>query len=55
MGCLFIGQFLHPLALTPLRVAFGLQVAFLWMGGASAFAAALAVGWRFMGGQRAVT
>ncbi len=54
MGCLFLGQFLHPLALTPLRVAFGLHDAFLWMGAASLFAAGLAVAWRFMGGQRAV-
>jgi predicted MFS family arabinose efflux permease len=42
MGCLFLGQFLHPLALTPLRTAFGLHDAFLWMGGASLVAAVLA-------------
>jgi predicted MFS family arabinose efflux permease len=54
MGCLFLGQFLHPLALAPLRTAFGLHDAFFWMGGASLAAAALAIVWSFRGSRRAV-
>jgi predicted MFS family arabinose efflux permease len=54
MGCLFLGQFLHPPALTPFRTAFGLHGAFLWMGGLSLLAAALAILWSFRGRQRAV-
>jgi len=55
MGCLFLGQFLHPLALTPLRIAFGLHDAFYWMGGASLIAGALAILARLRSGrERAV-
>jgi len=54
MGALFLGQFLHPYALLPFRVAFGLHDAFLWMGGISLAAAVLAVVWRLFGSQRAV-
>jgi MFS family permease len=54
MGSLFLGQFLHPPALTPLRAAFGLHGAFLWMGGLSLVVAVLAVLWSFKGRQRAV-
>ena len=54
MGSLFLGQFLHPPALTPLREAFGLHGAFLWMGGLSLAVAVLAVLWSFRGRQRAV-
>jgi len=54
MGCLFLGQFLHPPALTPFREAFGLHGAFLWMGGLSLLAAVLAILWSLRGRQRAV-
>jgi predicted MFS family arabinose efflux permease len=54
MGCLFLGQFLHPPALTPLREAFGLHGAFLWMGGLSLALAILSALWSFRGRQRAV-
>jgi MFS family permease len=54
MGCLFLGQFLHPPALTPFRTAFGLHGAFLWMGGLSLLAAVLAILWSLRGRQRAV-
>jgi predicted MFS family arabinose efflux permease len=54
MACLFLGQFLHPLALQPLRIAFGLHDAFIWMGAASLAAAVLALLARLRGGQRAV-
>jgi predicted MFS family arabinose efflux permease len=43
IGCIFLGQFLHPLVLAPLRIIFGLHAAFLWMGGASLIAALLAL------------
>ncbi len=52
MGCLFLGQFLHPLALTPLRTAFGLHDAFLWMGGVSLAAAVLAALARLRSGRQ---
>jgi predicted MFS family arabinose efflux permease len=54
MGSLFLGQFLHPPALTPFRTAFGLHGAFLWMGGLSFLLAVLAILWSFRGRQRAV-
>jgi MFS family permease len=53
MGCLFLGQFLHPPALTPFRAAFGLHGAFLWMGGLSLIAAAVAVLARLRSGKQA--
>jgi MFS family permease len=53
MGCLFLGQFLHPPALTPFRAAFGLPGAFLWMGGLSLAAAVLAVLARVRSGKQA--
>ena len=54
MGCLFLGQFLHPPALTPFREAFGLHGAFLWMGGLSLLLGVLSALWSFRGRQRAV-
>ncbi|HEX4505732.1 MAG TPA: MFS transporter [Alphaproteobacteria bacterium] len=54
MGCLFLGQFLHPPALTPFRTAFGLHGAFLWMGGLSLLLAVLSALWSLRGRQRAV-
>jgi predicted MFS family arabinose efflux permease len=54
MGALFLGQFLHPYALLPFRITFGLHDAFLWMAGISLLAAALAVVWRLRGSPRAV-
>jgi MFS family permease len=53
MGCLFLGQFLHPPALAPLREAFGLHGAFLWMGGLSLAAAVIAVLSRLRSGKQA--
>jgi MFS family permease len=46
IGCIFLGQFLHPFILTPLRLAVGLHEAFLWVGSASLVAAMLALFWR---------
>ena len=54
MGCLFLGQFLHPPALTPFREAFGLHGAFLWMGALSLLLAVLSALWSLRGRQRAV-
>ena len=54
MGCLFLGQFLHPPALTPFREAFGLHGAILWMGGLSLMFAVLSALWSLRGRQRAV-
>jgi MFS family permease len=53
LGCIFLGQFLHPFVVKPLTNSFGLHGAFLWLGGASAVAAVIAALWRFKGGVRA--
>jgi MFS family permease len=53
IGCIFLGQFLHPFVLSPLRTAFGLQGAFFWVGGASLAAAVIAALWRLRVGFRA--
>jgi MFS family permease len=45
VGCVFLGQFLNPYILAPLRTAFGLHDAFLWVGGASLVAALLSLAW----------
>jgi hypothetical protein len=52
MGCLFLGQFLHPPALTPFREGFGLHGAFLWMGGLSLAAGVIAVLARLRSGKQ---
>jgi predicted MFS family arabinose efflux permease len=54
LGCIFLGQFIHPFVVNPLRTSFGLHNAFLILGAASFVAAALAVVWRFVGGRRAI-
>jgi MFS family permease len=53
LGCIFLGQFIHPFVVKPLTDSFGLHGAFLWLGGASAAAALLAALWRLKGGVRA--
>jgi predicted MFS family arabinose efflux permease len=53
LGCIFLGQFIHPFVVKPLTDSFGLHGAFLWLGGASAVAALLAALWRLKGGVRA--
>src|SRR6201996_1260887 len=53
LGCIFLGQFIHPFVVKPLTDSFGLHGAFLWLGGASAAAAVLAALWRLRGGVRA--
>jgi MFS family permease len=53
LGCIFLGQFIHPFVVKPLTNSFGLHGAFLWLGGASAAAALLAALWRLKGGVRA--
>ncbi|HLG89602.1 MAG TPA: MFS transporter [Alphaproteobacteria bacterium] len=46
VGCIFLGQFLHPLVLQPLREAVGFQDAFIWMGAAALIAVAITMLWR---------
>lgn len=53
LGCIFLGQFLHPFVMKPLTDLFGLHGAVMWLGIASAAAALIAVLWRFKGGVRA--
>jgi len=53
LGCIFLGQFIHPFVVKPLTDNFGLHGAFIWLGGASAVAALLAALWRLKGGVRA--
>ncbi len=52
VGCIFLGQFLNPYVLSPLRAAFGVQGAFVAAGAAAALGAALAVIWRLRIGLR---
>jgi predicted MFS family arabinose efflux permease len=54
LGCIFAGQFIHPFVVTPIRTAFGLHNAFLFLGAASLLAAVIAALWRFVGPRRAV-
>lgn len=51
LGCIFLGQFLHPFVMKPLTDAFGLNGAVFWLGVASAAAAVLAALWRLKGGE----
>jgi MFS family permease len=53
LGCIFLGQFIHPFVMTPLRSVFGLHQAVIYLGVASLVGAVLAVLWRFKPGQRA--
>jgi MFS family permease len=46
VGCIFLGQFIHPFVLLPLRDAVGIQGAFIWMGGAGLVAVAITMVWR---------
>jgi MFS family permease len=52
LGCIFLGQFIHPFVVKPLTDSFGLHGAFLWLGGASLAAAVLAALWRLRSGVR---
>jgi predicted MFS family arabinose efflux permease len=54
LGCIFAGQFVHPFVVTPIRAAFGLHNAFLFLGIASLAAAVISALWRFVGARRAV-
>jgi hypothetical protein len=54
LGCIFAGQFIHPFVVNPIRTAFGLQNAFLFLGVASLAAAVIAALWRFIGARRAL-
>ena len=47
LGCIFLGQFLHPFVMKPLTDLFGLHGAVMWLGIASAAAALIAMVWRF--------
>ena len=51
LGCIFLGQFLHPFVMKPLTDAFGLNGAVFWLGAASALAAVIAALWRLKGGE----
>jgi len=46
VGCIFLGQFLHPFALALLRAAAGIEGAFLWVGMATIGGGLLALLWR---------
>jgi MFS family permease len=52
-SCIFLGQFLHPLVLAPLRAMAGIEGAFLWVGAATLLASILALLWRVRLGLRA--
>ena len=54
LGCIFAGQFIHPFVVTPIRAAFGLHNAFLFLGAASLLAAVIAALWRFVRPRRAI-
>jgi MFS family permease len=51
-SCIFLGQFLHPFILAPLRAAAGIEGAFLWVGGVMLLASLAALLWRMRGGLR---
>jgi len=53
-SCIFLGQFLHPFILAPLRAAAGIEGAFIWVGGIMLLASLLALLWRMRCGPRAV-
>ncbi len=53
LGCIFAGQFVHPFVVTPIRSAFGLHEAFLFLGVASLAAAIISAAWRFIGARSA--
>jgi predicted MFS family arabinose efflux permease len=52
IGCIFLGQFINPLVMNPLTVAFGLEKAVVYVGLASLTGAVLAVLWWVKGGMR---
>ena len=52
VGCIFMGQLLHPFVLKPIRLRFGVDDAFLYVGGASLAGAALTLAWRATKGMR---
>ncbi len=52
IGCIFLGQFVHPYVLAPLREHFGIENAFLIIGAASLAGAVLAVVWRVRNAAR---
>ena len=54
-SCIFLGQFLHPFVLAPLRATAGIEGAFLWVGGIMLLASLLALLWRMRAGPRAVS
>jgi MFS family permease len=54
-SCIFLGQFLHPFVLAPLRAAAGIEGAFIWVGGATLLGALAALLWRARAGSRAVS
>jgi MFS family permease len=43
IGCIFLGQFLHPFILRPMRESLGIEGAFVWLGAASLAAMAIAL------------
>ncbi len=49
-ACIFIGQFIQPFLLAPLRLTLGIQATFVWVGAAALLAAALTVIWRMSAG-----
>ena len=53
-SCIFLGQFLHPFILAPLRAAAGIQGAFIWVGGIMLLASLAVLLWRMLAGPRAV-
>jgi MFS family permease len=53
-SCIFLGQFLHPFILAPLRAIAGIEGAFLWVGAATLLGSVLTLLWRVRLGLRAV-
>jgi hypothetical protein len=49
IGCIFLGQLLHPFVLKPLRENFGIEGAFVWLGAACLAAGGLALARRARG------
>jgi MFS family permease len=49
-ACIFIGLFIQPIILAPVRAALGIQTSFVWVGVAALIAAALTVIWRMSAG-----
>jgi hypothetical protein len=50
VACIFLGQFIQPFVIAPLRSAVGVQEAFVWVGAVALVAGAMTLLWREMKG-----